>query len=189
MADRRRVSDPPFDRHRWHFPPEAEFNEPNFESTRDRERYGFTHPFQDDHMPLPSPPTNSSHRRERDFWIQPDEFSLPPSRYFGGELLTALRSTRGGIHYVKSNQFKQVHFVDHWPVYTCALVPPHLVPYDEDKLVNTELGKGLIRREALDLLAYSYTETETGTFSVSGNLRLVCEKYSIHVLGSSADFV
>ena len=141
-------------------------------------------------MPLPSPPTSSSHRRERGFWIQTDNFSTPPSRSFGGELLTALRSTRGGIHYVKSNQFKQVHCVDHRPIYTCALIPPHLVPYGEDnKFIITELGKGLIRREALDLLAYSYTETETGIFSVSGNLKLVCEKYSIHILGSSADCV
>lgn len=76
---------------------------------------------------------------------------------------------------MKSNQFRQVHFVDHRPIYTCVLVPPYLVPYDEDKFMNTELGKGLIRREALDLLAYSYTETETGAFSVSGNLKLVCE--------------
>ena len=140
-------------------------------------------------MPLPSPPTNSSHRRERDFWTQPDNLSTPPLRYFGRDLLTALRSTRGGIHYVKSNQFKQVHFVDHRLIYTCALVPPHLVPYGEDKTMNTELGKGLIRREALDLLAYSYTETETGTFSVSGNLKLVREKHSIPILGLPADFL
>ena len=147
-------------------------------------------------MPLPSPPTYSPQplhqnalRRERDFWIQSLKFSPPPSRYFGGELLTALRSTRGGIHYVKSNQFKQIHFVDQSPIYTCALVPPHLIPYGEDKAMNTELGKGLIRREALDLLAYSYTETETGAFSVSGNLKLVCEKYSTHILGSPSDFV
>ena len=90
---------------------------------------------------------------------------------------------------MKSNQFKQVHFVDHRPIYTCALVPPYLVPYAENKLINTELGKGLIRREALDLLAYSYTEIETGTYSVSGDLKLVCERYSIHMLGLSADFV
>ena len=132
-------------------------------------------------MPLPLPPTNSSYRRKRDFWIQPDDFSSPPSRFFGGELLTALRSTRGGIHYVKSNEFKQVHFVDNRPIYICALVPPHLVPYGEDKASNTELGKGLIRREALDLLAYSYTELETGNFSISGDLKLVCEEYSIQL--------
>ena len=129
-------------------------------------------------MPLPSPLTNSSHPRERDFWIQSLNFSPPPSRFFfGGELLTALRSTRGGIHHVKSNKFKQVHYVDDWPIYTCALVPPHLVPYGEDKATDTELGKGLIRREALDLLGYSYTELETGNFSISGDLKLVCEKY------------
>ena len=196
LADKRRGFNPPFDRHRWYSSPEAEFKEADFVSTHDPGRYEFTHPFQDDHMPLPSPPTNISPpphrnalRRERDFWIQSLSFSSPPSRYFGGELLTALRSTRGGIHYIKSNHFKQVHFVDHWPVYTCALVPPHLIPYGEDKTMNTELGKGLIRREALDLLAYSYTETETGTFSVSGNLKLVREKYSIHILGLPADFV
>ena len=147
-------------------------------------------------MPLPLPQTNNTQplhrnalRRERDFWTQSDDFSSPPLRNLGRDLLTALRSTKGGIHYVKSNQFKQVHFVDHWPIYTCALVPLHLVPYGEDKTMNTELGKGLVRREALDLLAYSYTETETGNFSISGNLKLVCEKYPIHILDSSADFV
>ena len=77
---------------------------------------------------------------------------------------------------MKSNQFKQVHYVDHDPIYTCALVPPHLIPLNEDKALDTELSRGSIRREALDLLGYSYTETGTGNFSITGNLELVCER-------------
>lgn len=75
---------------------------------------------------------------------------------------------------MKSNQFKQVHYVDQYPIYVCALVPSHIIPYNEWKPLHTELGKGLVRKEALDLLGYSYTETEMGTFSLSGDLDLVC---------------
>ena len=48
-----------------------------------------------------------------------------------------------------------------------------MVPYNEDKLLNTELGKGSIRKEALDLLTYSYTETDTGNFLISDILDFV----------------
>lgn len=54
-----------------------------------------------------------------------------------------------------------------------------MIPYNEDKFLDTELGRGLCRREALDLLAYTYTETKTGNFSVSGDLGLVSERYTI----------
>jgi len=43
------------------------------------------------------------------------------------------------------------------------------IGYDR-KPLDTELGRGLIRKEALDLLGYSYIETETGNFSISGDL-------------------
>ena len=99
-----------------------------------------------------------------------------------------MRSMRGGIYYMKSNNFKQKHYVDQRLIFVCYLVPSHMVPEKEDKVLNTELGRGLIRREALDLFAYSYMETETGNFSISGNLRLVSERFTINLLFSSADF-
>jgi hypothetical protein len=67
-------------------------------------------------------------------------------------------------------------------------VPSHIIPYNEWKPLNTELGRGLIRREALDLLGFPYTETEMGNFSISGDLELVCERFPINDLGSPADF-
>ena len=72
-------------------------------------------------------------------------------------------------------------------MYICYFVPSHMVPQNEDKVLETELGKDLIRREALDLLAYSYMETETGNFSISGDLRLVSKRSTIHVSFSPAD--
>ena len=87
-----------------------------------------------------------------------------------------LRSTRGGIYYIKSNTFKQVHFVDNYPIYTCNFVPSNMVPDNEDKFLNTELGSGLIRKEALNLLSYSYTRSETGNFSIKGDLGPVSER-------------
>lgn len=105
----------------------------------------------------------------------------PPSRQLGGQILTRLRSARGGIYYTKSSNFKQVHYVDQYPIYTCTFVPSHMIPYNEDNFQNTELGVGLVRKEALDLLAYSYTKSETGSFSISGNLGLVSERYTVNV--------
>lgn len=140
---------------------------------------------------MPPPPWNDpqlSHRNvEMDFSIPFRNPSKPPNREFGGEILAGLRSVRGGIYYVKSNNFKQVHYVDQYPIYTCTFVPSHMIPYNEDKILNTELGRGLIRREALDLLAYSYTRSETGNFSISGNLGLVSERYTFNILVPAAD--
>lgn len=90
----------------------------------------------------------------------------PPSRQLGGEILTKLRAARGGIYYIKSNNFKQVHYVDQYPIYICTFVPQHMISYNEDRCQNTEIAVGLVRREALDLLAYSYTKSETGNFSI-----------------------
>jgi len=82
---------------------------------------------------------------------------------------------RGGIYYTKSNRFEQVHYVDQCPIYTCAFVPSHMIPYNEGQYLNTELSRGAARKEALDLLGYVYTETEAGNFSISGDLELVHE--------------
>ncbi|KAL8706837.1 MAG: hypothetical protein Q9225_007904, partial [Loekoesia sp. 1 TL-2023] len=109
---------------------------------------------------------------QKDFW-RPSYPSLQsPDRQLGEAMLTALRSTRGGIYYTKSNDFKQVHYVDHHPIYICAFVPSHMIPYNEWKSLSTELDQGSIRKEALDLLGYSYRETGTGKFLISGDLEL-----------------
>lgn len=130
----------------------------------------------------PQPRYSTAPYMEREFWKPFNRFSQPPSTQLGGEILTALRSTRGGIYYTKSNHFKQVDYVDRYPIYTCAFVPSHMIPYNEDTPLSTELGRGLVRKEALDLLAYSYTETPTGSFSISANLELVCGRYPSDLL-------
>lgn len=96
-----------------------------------------------------------------------------PERQLGSEVLAALRSTRGGIYYRKISRLKEVHYVDQYPIYTCAFPPQHMVHYNESENVSTELGQGLIRKEALDLLGYSYTYTGNGQYSLPGDLELV----------------
>ena len=66
-------------------------------------------------------------------------------------------------------------------------MPSHIIPHNEWRPLNTELGRGSFRREALDLLGYPYIETETGNFSISGDLELVCERFLMNDLGSPAD--
>lgn len=111
------------------------------------------------------------------FWRPSHTFPQLSDGQLGVEILAALRSTRGGIQYTKSNQFMQTHFVDQLPIYICAYVPPHMVPASESEPLNTELDQSLVRREALDLLGYSYTETKTGKFSISDNLELVSKAF------------
>lgn len=45
-------------------------------------------------------------------------------------------------------------------------------------LLSTEIGDGLVRKEALDLLGYSFSKTEQGDFLIQGNLDLVSLKRS-----------
>ena len=134
----------------------------------------------------PRPPGNypQASYGEMDFSIPTHNLFQPPSRQLGSEILAILRSERGGIHYIKSNNFKQVHYVDEYPIYTCYLVPSDMIPYNENSCLSTELGSGLIRKEALDLLTYSYTRSETGNFLIKGNLGPVSGRYTIIVLVS-----
>lgn len=185
MANKRETSGPRSDTYRRSSSPGAESDADDFGPSHYPERPGYSRRFRDDHMPPPPPWNNSqSQYGYPSYEIHP--FSQLSLRQLGNEILTALRSTRGGIHYTKNNQFMQVHYVDQYPIYTCAFVPSHMVPDNEWKFLNTELGRGLIRREALDLLGYSYTETEMGKFSISGDLELVCERFLNKGLGSPA---
>jgi hypothetical protein len=183
-ADKRRTLGSQSDAYRRPPSPGAEFEEDDFGPQRYPGHYGYSSRFQNDHMPPPRtmehlqpqygyPPYRNPVPRHKDFWRPSHTFPQLSDGQLGVEMLATLRSSRGGIHYTKSNQFKQVHFVDQHPIYTCAFVPSHMIPYNEWKPLTTELDRGLVRREALDLLGYSYTETGTGKFSISEDLELV----------------
>jgi hypothetical protein len=103
------------------------------------------------------------------------------------EILAALRSARGGIQYAKSSKFEQVRFVDHRVIYECAYVPWQMIPHGERNFPNTELDRGLVRKEALDLLGYSYTETKTEKCSISDDLELVSKELMLDDLAPSAN--
>ena len=81
----------------------------------------------------------------------------------------------GGIYYIKTNKFHEIHFVDLRVIFDCNLVSPRLITPDEDKFLTTELDCGLFRKEAVELLGYDYKETKAGKLSISGDLSLVRE--------------
>lgn len=139
-------------------------------------------------------PHEISSQRQKDFWRLPEylmsEGHLTPMRKaLGDEILAALRSTTGGIYYTKSNLFAQVHYVDQYPIYTCALVPNQLVPHDQRRLVTTEVSIGLVRGEALDLLGYTYKDMSTEKFVISGDLEQVCWMFSFLDLRQQLIFI
>lgn len=113
-------------------------------------------------------PTNS-----KDLSIHSHALGQPPTRFLGDEILSAIRYTRGGIVYTKRNDFIQSVYVDSIIAYTFYLVPEVLIPFNESEHWFTEIGKGWVRREALDIFSYTYTETSSGHFCISGNLELV----------------
>ena len=87
--------------------------------------------------------------------------------------MNAMRSNGGGIVYMKRNEFQCSYYLDNIVVYTFRLVPRQLIASDEPDPLFTEIGKGLVRQEVLDLLGHTYSETPSGHFSISGNLDLV----------------
>lgn len=97
-------------------------------------------------------------------------------RDVGDILLNGIRSTRGGINYMKLNEFRCEYYVDDTVIHTFDLVPYELVPYVEQDALFTEIGSGWVRREVLDLLGYSYSVTRSAHYSISGNLDLVSER-------------
>ena len=78
--------------------------------------------------------------------------------------------------YSKRNNLRQVFFVDREYLCQCNLVPAHTFPSGRRKMFETELGKGLVRKEALDLLGYVYTESDCDTFIVRGDVAFVCRR-------------
>ena len=129
-------------------------------------------------MPEPAPwvPTFAAPDiRIKDVWKPSNAYSQAPSSYIGAEILNALRYKRGGIVYMKRDGFRQYLYVDEVPFYKLNLVPLSLIPANEPEFSVTEIGKGWVRQEALDLLCYSYNETPSGHFSISRDLDFVSE--------------
>lgn len=118
--------------------------------------------------------TNPTNRKE--FWRS--HAFIGVSRSLGDRLLASLRSARGGIYYKKRNYHKQVHYVDRTPLFECELVPSYMIPLGESGPFHTELGKGLVRREALELLGYSFDDENNGQYLVKGDLKFVCSTFS-----------
>ena len=112
-------------------------------------------------------------------------------RHIGNEILTAMRSTRGGIYYAKTSSHKQVFFVDGRPIFTCFFVPQELIPGEEEyKFNTTELIDGVIRKSALDLLGYVYKDVEVGKFAVQADLEFVSQNAtSLSKICSSSDLI
>lgn len=121
-------------------------------------------------------PTNS-----KDLSIPSHALGQPPIRFLGDEILSAIRSTRGGIVYTKRNDFIHSVYVDSIVAYTFYLVPLSLIPFNESEHWFTEIGKGWVRQEALDIFSYTYTETSSGHFCISGNLELVSNMLSFWI--------
>jgi hypothetical protein len=74
---------------------------------------------------------------------------------------------------MKRSELRHALYVDDVEIYKFNLVPSSLLAPADLLILYTEIGKGWIRQEALDLLGYSYYETSSGSFSISGNLYFV----------------
>ena len=112
----------------------------------------------------------------KEFWRPKNAFDTYSARLFGIDLLRQMGSRQGGIFYSKRNDYKQVYYVNWEKVCTCDFVPKHLIPAGGDKFMSTELGKGWVRQEALELLEYSYSPTKTESFLITGDLQVVSDK-------------
>lgn len=154
-----------------------EFNSPNFPQSRYRDDWP-TPSIPGEPRPVPGRAPQAHfienyHPHSKDIWITSRAPGHRPTRIVGDEILNALRFTGGGIVYTKRNDFRHSYYVDHMLTYTFNLVPSTLITSNGSEPRFTEIGKGWVRQEALDLLSYTYTETPSGHFCISGNLELV----------------
>lgn len=108
-----------------------------------------------------------------DVWRAPYVPRWLNTGYIQDFFLNAIRSTGGGIIYTKRNDFQCLQYVDQRVVCRFRLVPPWLIPSGEPEFLFTEIGKSWVRQEVLNLLGFTYSETQTGQFCVSGNLEFV----------------
>ena len=95
------------------------------------------------------------------------------SDHVGHDVLSMLRGSPGGIHYVKTNQYRQVHFIDYHPILTCWYAPLQLIGHRKDEFRSTEIVSGSISKEILDLLGYSYDSLDFGKLLIQGDLDFV----------------
>jgi len=109
-----------------------------------------------------------------DVWKSSHTFDQRPARYIGDDMLHALRHMNGGIVYIKGNDLQQSHYVDGIQFHRFNLVPWRLNPSDSTYMW-TDIGKGWVRRAALDLLGYSCIETPSGNFRISRDLAFVSD--------------
>ncbi|KAL8956295.1 MAG: hypothetical protein Q9193_006148, partial [Seirophora villosa] len=119
-------------------------------------------------------PYHDSDYNVRDDNSPTSSFHRPTPNYkrpsVGDDFLTELRLRRAGIVYMKRNKFQLFHYVDNECFYTSNLVPPHTMQSRE--IQYTELGQGLVKKEALDLLGYSYEQIPSGHLSIVGDLSM-----------------
>ncbi|KAL6718674.1 hypothetical protein ACLMJK_002908 [Lecanora helva] len=94
----------------------------------------------------------------KDLWRRPNSNDRASVRNAGDDVLDALRYTHGGIIYVKVNEFQHLYFLDRMMFYRFNLAPEWLIPTGAMMNWSTEIGQGLVRREALDLLGYPWKE-------------------------------
>jgi hypothetical protein len=119
--------------------------------------------------------------RTKDVWRSSHASGQAPARCVGEDMLNALRCARGGIVYMKRNDFQQSYYLDGIQFYRFYLVPSSLIPSTESEFLSTEIGKGWVRQEALDLLGSSYTVTPSGHFSISRNLEFVSDLFPVSI--------
>ncbi|KAL8869782.1 MAG: hypothetical protein Q9174_004014 [Haloplaca sp. 1 TL-2023] len=112
-----------------------------------------------------------------DYWKYPYMSSSGPGENLGFGILDSLRSARGGIYYIKTSPVRQDHYVDEYPICLSSILPLDLASESDRQYATTEIGCDMIRKEALALMGYAYTETPTGKLSISGDISFVSNLY------------
>ena len=69
--------------------------------------------------------------QSKDLWKSSLVLGEVPARFIGDEVLNALRSTGGGIFYIKRNRYQDFFYVDNIVIYTFNLVPLSLITFKE----------------------------------------------------------
>ncbi|KAL8954310.1 MAG: hypothetical protein Q9183_007205 [Haloplaca sp. 2 TL-2023] len=144
---------------------------PDFELDDEDTRYHELDPYAESvqvHQPAPGMVP-----QRVDYWKYPYMSSRARGLRLRHDMLDSLRSAKGGIHYIEESPVRQDHYVDERPVYFNSILPPDLVSRPDRECATAEIGSGMVRKEALDLMGYTYTETPTGRLSISGDISFV----------------
>ena len=126
-------------------------------------------------------PPHSQTPRCIEVWRYADRSAKAPDRLaLADTILSSLRAKSGGILYSKrTKENRQLYYVDRHLICYCDMVPLNTQVMDPPGATHTEIGGGMVRKEALDLLGYSYDEMSRGHFSVVGDLKFVSEHHSM----------